>query len=179
MNDRKRILREWLSGFAGMLFIAVIGIVILLYGGVFATQRQIEEERARIAEAEAQWQRHQALIPVYSRILGREAQLLDQGTAMRVAQPLDQRALPGLPNELAGMAIANGLEQTGLDTRLLADDAGNRVRLDLRLSGGLPALEQYLRAMAGLPYWNGLHGFSVRAFGPAREIHLVMEVPLK
>lgn len=170
-------LRMLAGGYGGMLFISVLGLSILIFGGILTNAREAREIRAEIARFERNHEVQEGLQPLLVRIERRQREV----NAVQLPVP-GERAfpienIPRLRGRIASMTEAAGLSllsvHHSLDTRSQEEAS---LRVEIRALGEALSFRTLLEELFEWGYDFQIEGFSVRSVDTQQEIQIVVQM---
>lgn len=178
----KSVKAQWdtvLGGFGGLLLISLIGIGILVFGGIYPTNRQIAEVRVKIGEAREDLRFQKQAQPLLAAIERRELEFAGFEHQRTTVQAFPASRLGALGQEFSATLLAGLFAQSTVEVELPDNDREDVARLRVQTVGSFEDLPQLFEQLEGWPHWDALEAFLVRARGSQREIHFTLRIPLE
>lgn len=165
------------GGYGGMLFISVLGLAILIFGGILTNLRQVRELRDQIDDLEERRELQEKLRPVAAEIGEEAVRLAAIGIRAPAGHPATPEEIPGLKEAIAAMTGDTELQL--LSVRHFPEHSeGDRLflRVEIRLLGPFPQLRPFLNELLAWEFRPQIEGFSLRAAEGGQEMQLILRL---
>lgn len=177
MNRFFERFREVAGGYGGMLFISVLGLSILIFGGILTNARSEREIQASIDEMEQTLEDQKSLTPIISLIDSKKSEIRSRSLAAPGGNPLESDAIPGLKTRLESMSGTAGLRLISarhfLETK---EQEEISLRVEIRTAGEFADLREFLLKLLTWEYAVEIEGFSLRAAETEQEMQVILHI---
>lgn len=180
MSSPWKIVKELFGVYSGMLLISVIGLLLLLFGGIFPTLRQMDRTRGEIEQLRHDLQRRETLQPVYQMLTDRISAPLPADLALPDPVPLALADLPGVPGLLERIADEAGLEMISAAPQVASmAPATDSLRVDARARGNYDSMRGFLLLLGALPSMQRIEGLTIHTGESGLEMRLTLWLGIK
>lgn len=177
MNRFFERFREVAGGYGGMLFISVLGLSILIFGGILTNARSEREIQASIDEMEQALEDQESLTPIVSLIDSRKRELRSQSLDAPVEDRLGSDDIPRLKTWFESMTEAAGLKLVSARHFLETDDKEDiSLRVEIRTVGEFADFREFLLELLAWEYAVEIEGFSLRAVETEQEMQVILHM---
>jgi hypothetical protein len=165
------------SGYGGMLFIAILGLSVLIFGGIIANARQSRELRASILQLEQARQHQIQLQPFLAVAAGQQRSIQTRKLPFSSNRALTSDEMAGLQTTLRSIATAADLQVISIRPLLQADLSNSQsLRMEIRLLGKFSNLRPFLHELTTWDYHSGIEGFMLQSAEEGQEMQLVIQL---
>lgn len=167
------------SGYGGMLFIAVLGLSVLIFGGIISNARQTRELRTSILQLESAHQHQTQLKPFLGLITDQQSSLEAQTRKLPTSanRSLTSDEIAGLQATLKSIAATADLQVLSVRSLLQANLSDTQfLRVEVRLLGKFSNLRPFLHELTAWDYQSMLEGFTLQSAEGGQEMQLVIKL---
>lgn len=174
-KKKSRSLLKTFGSYSSMLVLCVVGLLLLVFGGIAPTAREIEQTRERLADRQEELEQQKVLAPVYASLQERINEMTVESLAPAKETPLRLEDFSALPSLFENLASDVGLEFLAATPQLRSMRDGNEaLRVDARMRGEYSNMQTLLLQLSTLPSVEGLDGLTIEVTEGGKEIRLTL-----
>ena|SRR5690625_4662212 len=171
-------IRKVARGYGGMLFIAILGLSILIFGGIMSNARQIRELQTSIAKFEREYKAQLQLGPLVA-LIDEQSKSLKKLNLTNPNRPLPVSEISTVTQTIEDFAHTATLRPVSIRHLLQSPtEESMRLRVEIRLQGQGADFQSFMESIFNWNHRSEIEGFTIDAEQKNLEIQLVLGIPL-